>query len=526
DVKAVFNGTTIDLQRAEMRFGAGKFNAKGSYDRLSEAFNLDIDGKTVPLPLVLALLPKNDAIPQISGMVDFNAKATGILERASTYNINFSGVAPNVQVGENSLGQVAFKGNTANQMLTADLRATLDGNPQVINAAVNFGDDNLPFTIATDFNQSPLAPFLAFVPQLKGLSITGTGTGRIEFGGNLYALDSKGERVFSTETLSGKAEFEQLALQIQDTPLSAAEPVVIRFNTREIVFERARFAGSGSNMTIAGTKALTDDGINDLSINGRVNLRLLNLISKDTFFAGLADTSIRLSGRNATVSGTANIVNGSIATFLGSDRFTIERLKARIIFTSNQVEVEEASGYLGGGKFIASGGGILGGDAGPSTGALGGLALQAFRFSLDGSNVTVPLPKDFITTGDARLEISGNRLNPSSPLRMRIGGRVLARRSVYSKDIDLANLVGGRRDPVLTGGGSSFSAPQFDNLVIEGRDALIVKNNIADLTASVSLVLSGDADNPRIYGRITANSGTIFFRKDRYDVQRGVLEFP
>jgi translocation and assembly module TamB len=53
-----------------------------------------------------------------------------------------------------------------------------------------------------------------------------------------------------------------------------------------------------------------------------------------------------------------------------------------------------------------------------------------------------------------------------------------------------------------------------------------VKNNIADLTASVSLVLTGDTNEPRLSGRITANSGTILFRKDRYVVQRGVLEFP
>src|SRR6185436_687225 len=44
--------------------------------------------------------------------------------------------------------------------------------------------------------------------------------------------------------------------------------------------------------------------------------------------------------------------------------------------------------------------------------------------------------------------------------------------------------------------------------------------------ASVYLSLSGDTQNPRVAGRITANSGTIFFRKDRYEVQRGVLEFP
>jgi translocation and assembly module TamB len=55
---------------------------------------------------------------------------------------------------------------------------------------------------------------------------------------------------------------------------------------------------------------------------------------------------------------------------------------------------------------------------------------------------------------------------------------------------------------------------------------LVVRNNIADLTASVSLRLTGTTENPQISGRITANSGTIFFRKDRYVVQRGVLEFP
>src|SRR5207237_264041 len=77
----------------------------------------------------------------------------------------------------------------------------------------------------------------------------------------------------------------------------------------------------------------------------------------------------------------------------------------------------------------------------------------------------------------------------------------------------------------LSSGGGTMRAPQFD-LTIEGRDALIIRNNIADLTASASLRLTGDANNPQLSGRITANSGTILFRKDRYQVQRAVLEFP
>ncbi|MEQ1603938.1 MAG: translocation/assembly module TamB domain-containing protein [Pyrinomonadaceae bacterium] len=517
NVKAVFNGTTIDLQQADMRIGAGQLTAKGTYDRAAGNFNFDLGGKSVPVPLVVALLPKSDNIPVITGDLDFAANATGNSNQTASYNVNFSGVAPNVQVGENVLGQVAFKGQTANQVLTADLTAILDGRPQVINATVNFGNENLPFMVATDFNQSPLAPFLAFVPQLKGMAITGTGTGRVEFGGNLSQLNDKGVRVFSTSGLTGKAEFSQLSMLIQDTPLAAAEPILVRFNPREVVFEKARFSGGGSNMTLSGTKALTDAGINNLAIDGRVNLNLINLFVKDTFFSGFADAAVRFSGPNKTalISGTANMVNASVATFLGSDRFTADRVKARIIFTSNQVEIEEATGYLGGGKFTGSGGGTL-----------DGFAVQRFRFTLDGNNVTVPLPKDFVTTGDAQLEITGFRETKADSLQLTIGGRVFARRAVYSKDIDLANLVSGRRDPVLSGGGSgSIKPPRFD-LIIEGRDALVVKNNIADLTASVSLVLTGDTNEPRISGRITANSGTILFRKDRYIVQRGVLEFP
>ncbi len=516
-VKAVFNGTLIDLQRGEMQIGTGRLTVGGNYDRASKAFDLALSGKTIPAPLLMALLPKNENIPVITGEVDFIANATGAYDKPSTYNVNFRGSSPNVIAGENTIGTVAFKGNTVNQILTADLTADLAGHPQLINATVNLGNENLPFVVATDFNQSPIAPFMAFVPQLKNVPVTGTGTGRVEFGGNLSQIDDKGNRIYTADGLSGTAQFSQLALQIQDTPLSAAEPILIRFNSKEIVFEKARFAGGGSNMTIAGTKALTADGVNNLSIDGRINLSLVNLATKDTFFSGFADASIRLLGPNSTsrLSGTANVVNGSVATFIGSDRFTFDRVKARVIFTTNQVEIEEATGYLGGGKFVATGGGFL-----------DGLAIKAFRVSLDGNNVTVPLPKDFVTTGDAKLEISGIRDAPGESLQLTIGGHVLARRSIYSKDIDLANVVGGRRDANLAAGGSSINAPRFDGLVIEGRDALVVKNNVADLRASVSLVLSGDAYDPRLTGRITANSGTIFFRKDRYEVQRGVLEFP
>jgi translocation and assembly module TamB len=515
--KAVFTGTRIELQTGEIRVGQGSVTASGSYDRASTEFNFDLSGKTVPLPLALTFLPKSDIIPVITGTTDFTAKATGIYDRPTSYNVNFSGTGHNVVINDNALGEVTFNGNTVNQLLTANLVATFENRPQQITATVNFADENLPFHLEQRLDQSPIGPYVAFIPALKNIAISGTATGLVEFGGNLSETDANGNRVITYRNLAGSVRFSQLALLIEDSPLNATEPVSIRFNTREVVFESAHFAGGGSNMTIAGTKAIADDAVEDLSVNGRVNLALANLIFKDTdaFFGGFADVSVRYMGPkgDARLIGTANVENGSLATFIGNDRISFDRIKGRLIFTANQAQIEDVVGFLGGGRFTASGGALL-----------DGLSLQAFRLSLDGNNVTVPLPKDFITTGDARLEISGRRPDRSSELAVSITGRVAARRSLYSKDIDLSSVVGARRDqPIALP--SSLTALRFD-ISIEGRDALIVRNNIADLTASVSLRLTGDADNPQVTGRITANGGTIIFRKDRYQVQRGVLEFP
>lgn len=522
NAKAVFTGSRINIERGEIKIGAGSVAATGFYDTASSAFNLDLNGKTVPLPLALAFLPPDTGIPPITGTTDFTAKAVGEFDRPATIDVNFNGSANGVQIGDQALGTVTFNGATNNQILNAELVATLANRPQTVNATLNFGDDNLPFRVQTSFNQSPLGPFIALVPQLSGISLDGTATGQIDFGGNIASRDAAGNLVYSAAGLSGSARFSDLALRIQDTPIAATEPVVVRFDTREIVFESAKFAGGGSNLTVAGTKALTGNGTNNISVDGRINLGLLNafpqIATGDNFFGGFADVAIRLAGPNdaARLSGTATLDNAAFATFIGSDRLTFDRLNGSIRFASNQVQVDRISGFLGGGEFVASGGAVLTNDLQP----------DSFRFDLTGSNITVPLPQDFITTADAKLEISGRRVG--NGLSTLIAGSLLARRSVYSQDIDLASILSGRRDSSLSSGGggsSTFRPPRFD-LVIEGRDALIVRNNIADLTASVSLRLGGTTENPQISGRVQANSGTILFRKDRYIVQRGVLEFP
>src|SRR5436190_9051987 len=517
--RADFSGTRISISSGEIRVGDGLLALNGNYDRGSGQFDFALSGKSVPLNLALSFLPKSTAIPTFSGVVDLTAKATGDYDVPSTYQIDFNGTARDVIANDHSFGMVTFDGKTNNQVLTADLVANLDGKQQPVKATIDFRNDDLPFRVESNFNESPLGPFFALVPQLSGIEVTGTGTGRVEISGNLMAVDANGNRVFSSSALNGRGEFSTLALRLQGTPLTSTEPVVVRLSPDQITIDSARFSGGGSNVTVAGSVAIASGGRNDLSIDGHLNLAVLNVFrpvrTSDTFFGGFADVSVRVAGtyEDSQLSGTATMDNASIATFVGTDRFTFDRLNGRILFTSKQAQIERATGYLGGGQFTATGGLRFTDD----------LRIGSYRVALNGVNVTVPYPKDFTTTGDATLEISGNRVGDL--LTTHISGDIRARKSLYTKDIDLATIVGARRDASLSVGGSPIDVPTFD-LSIEGRDALVVQNNIADLTASVSLRITGTADEPQIAGRIVANNGVIIFRNDRYDIQRGVLEFP
>ena len=171
-------------------------------------------------------------------------------------------------------------------------------------------------------------------------------------------------------------------------------------------------------MNVAGRIALSDSATNDLRVEGRINLGLIPALARDSFrdvlIAGFAE-NVRINYTGPTsaarLSGEAEVINGSVATFLSSNRLQADRIKARVIFSSDQVQVVDAHGYLGGGEFTATGGGRL-----------DGLSVVAFRFNIDGDNVTVPLPADFVTTGDARLEVTGQRSTRSNMLVVTIGG--------------------------------------------------------------------------------------------------------
>ncbi|HEX8115724.1 MAG TPA: translocation/assembly module TamB domain-containing protein, partial [Pyrinomonadaceae bacterium] len=224
------------------------------------------------------------------------------------------------------------------------------------------------------------------------------------------------------------------------------------------------------------------------------------------------------------VTGTASVQGASLALLLSNERLMATDINGSVRFNSNQANVESLTGRLGGGRFSATGGALI-----------SGFQPTQFRLVARGENVTVPaaafvtLPAflgDLPTTADADLEIRGG------PEGVNASGTVKVRRTEITGDIDLADLIDRRNEvPITSGGGGAaggagFFGPTTVALTIQGQDALVVRNNLADMVGSLNLRVVGPIDAPVTSGRITATRGTVAFRNDRYEILRAIVDLP
>lgn len=516
--RVALQNNLAQIERFTLRAGEGIVSASGTYNTKTEDFNLRAEAQNIPASKIRAFLGENAAsLPAIGGVVNLTASGTGNLSDTRTFDINFDGAGRDITIDGRDVGSVTITGRTQNQQLNANLTADINGQRQVIAANVNLADENLPFRAETTFNNTDLAPFAAIFQQAGSVRLAGRATGNAVFAGNLRSRDAEGKLRFSTENLQGSARFTELILQVEDVALAATNPLNVSFTSSSVTFDNAQFTGSGSNLSLNGTAIFGNSGgQNNLVAKGTINLRVLNAISNNQFFGGLAEVDVRFSGsnQNARLVGTARLDNATFTTIVSDQRLSFTNLKGRVIFNSNQAQIESLEGRLGGGTVVASGGLVL-----------ENLRLQRFRLDVRGNDITAPLPRDFRTTGDAEITLSGIRRGEL--FSTVISGAIYATRAEYTRDIDLSDVIGTRPEGTIAYGTGepALGTPQLD-LRIEGRDALVVRNNLADLRGSVSIRVTGDVDNPILTGRVTATEGTIvLLRNERYDIQRGSLDF-
>jgi autotransporter translocation and assembly factor TamB len=512
--RATFERSRVNLESVDARFEAGRITANGTYDIASKDFNIEARGANVQLDRLHTLAANPAALPRLTGAADLTAHVAGNLTNFKTFQITVDGTGRDVTINGRPAGEVTLVGRTENQQFNLNFTTGILGQPQVVTARVDLGSERLRTNIETTLTGADLTQLFAVLLPDSGVKMKGRATGTLKIVGDLVNEDEE----FTAKGLQGTAIFTDLTVQIADVQLAAVSPLQVKFSSDQVDFENTRFTGPGTNVEIGGTLALSKDGRQEMTVNGSLNLRVLNGLSPDVFLSGAANVNVRVSGsyEQPRVFGTASVAGGTVATLIGDERLTIQNVDARIIFNANQAQINNMTGTLGGGRVTVTGGALL-----------AGFVPSRFRLNVRGDDVTVPFPEDFSSTADADLDINGTR-SASGVTTSIISGTVNLRRAEYTQDIDIADLINQRREASLTEGAgeSDLTANTQLDLRVEGRDALVVRNNLADIVGSVSLRITGPVEDPLVAGRISATRGTLNFRNDRYEVTRAFIDLP
>jgi autotransporter translocation and assembly factor TamB len=530
--RATFSGSTVNLDTFDARIGAGHVTAAGAVE-IGQAGaggvpgfsvrDFRVQGTNVPAAL-LAGLSNSPNLPQLAGTVNFTANLSGNPLDPRTLRADLSAQGADISINGQPAGQLSLVGHmTPDQKFVVDLTTGLLGKPQVVHATLDLAGENFPVTVETTLTAADLTPLFAALLNNPNVHVSGHATGTLRASGNL--LNEEG--ALTGEGVSGRAEFTDLTVQVEDVPLTAENPLVITFTPSQVTFEKTRFTGPGTNISFGGTAALAAGGANSATVNGDLNMRVLSNARQNFFLSGIAHVGVNLGGTfdAPQITGTASVANASLALLVSDERLTATEINGLVRFNANQANIETLTGRLGGGRLAVTGGALL-----------SGFVPSQFRFSVVGRGVSAPAAA-FVTlppflgqlpaTADLNLEILGR------PDAVSFSGTVNLRRMEVTQDIDLADIIETRRNAPITsvggggGGGGFFGAAATTlNLTIRGQDALVVRNNLADMTGSVDLHVGGPIDDPTVSGRISATRGTLAFRNDRYDIQRAIVELP
>ena len=527
NLRATFTGRLINLEEANATLPFGRVAAVGQVDLTSlerPGVNIRARSENLSLPELVKLAKGADKSLDLQGVaaVDVALKIPNILAQDfSAAEITVNGSAPSVIINGVNTGGLTLVGRTENKQFNLNLATGILGAPQTIQARLDLTNQNLPFTAETSLNNADLSPLIAvFAPDAATLGASARATGVLRLGGNLYEKDEDtGEQKFSLDKLSGAANFSAFALQAQDIQMNGVAPVIVKFGLNDVTFERAQFTGAGTNLTVGGTLARNNEGRQNLSVEGKFNLRLLNGFIADSFFNGLADASVRVTGSYADprIGGAASVANGSFSRLIGNERLTLTSVRGNILFNQTQVEISHVEGILGGGRITAQGGVVL-----------ERFTPTRYRLEARGNNVTVPFPEGFRSTTDGQIEISGFK-DPAGVNKRLITGILNVKRAEYTREIDVADFIA--RKPETSISTADDNATEFEentqlDLRLEGRDALVIRNNQIDGLGSLSLRITGPVSEPIYGGRITATRATLDFLGQRYELTRGFVDLP
>jgi translocation and assembly module TamB len=526
-------GEAMDRLRANVRYRAdhleiadGFATDEGSEIRFRGTFshpadnwksgNVTFEASTPNLPSarVERLVAK---LPEVTGVLSGNVQGSGALN-AGVFTLTSAtanaGVRQIVVKGQ-SIGDIAVQAETRDKNLTVTARGNVRDTRVEANGGWRLEGDS-PGSATVKFSRVTVATLQDLVmldkpsspPAVEGF-IEGDATIRV-------ALEKPREfqaevRLPVVQVNPRQNPASRFGLSAADVILRNNQPVVLDVNADQVTVRSASFTGRDSSMEVAGVVPFrTDTGAN-LTVDGTIDLIILQLLRPDLQAQGKAavNVSIRGSLQNPNVNGQLTLRDTSL--YLADIPNGVDHASGTIRFDRRNATFQNVTAEVGGGQVI------LGGTLGFGDTLNYGLEVEARR-------VRVRYPANFSNTFNADLRLTG----PSTASKLT--GNVNLVRSSFTFSNDLGQLLAGSSDPEtdFTIENEYLRGMQMDVRIQNGPDYQIqtAGSSLANnLEADVALRLRGTPARPVLGGSIIINRGEAELNGNKFIVERGDVRF-
>jgi len=409
-------------------------------------------------------------------------------------------------------GEIAAELRTSEGRLLIPIRATLFGQTHTLLGTLDLADPALILRVRARFQDFSLTPYFRLARRLA--QWRGTLSGEMEWA---WPLDSREDR--ASRAANGRATFaiSHLNLVLDGYALQTRHPFTVHMRDRRLTLEPVALVGENTSLELRGTVDLGEffgrrsEGGHELDLNGAVDLRLLRGLYPGLFASGRATIRASLRGyvEEPRLSGLMEIED--LALRVLDWPISLARGQGRIRFTASQALIENMRAQVNEGEVTVSGGLLL-----------RNLRADQWRIAIRSEGVVLAYPRGLRSIMDGRLTLQGNR-----QLQI-LSGTMTVRRSEYTQDVDLAQLLlaqaNERLRPALPE--VPIHPPLALDIRVNALDTLLVRNNLADAVGSASLHVGGTLSAPRLSGNLIITRGVIRFRNREYQLTRGRIDFP
>jgi translocation and assembly module TamB len=297
-----------------------------------------------------------------------------------------------------------------------------------------------------------------------------------------------------------------LSTSYQSLQVAATRPIHVDYADSVLTLQPASIKGTNTSLQLQGRIPIDRPGEMAVSANGSIDMKLAQMFSPNIRSRGTIAVDVRARGnfKDPNVNGQIRLQKVSLST--EQMPLGIQNFDAVMQITKDHVQVTNGSGQLGAGPFT------LGGSVTYRPQLQINLAFSA-------KSVRIRYPEGMRTILDADLTVSGNR--QASVLQ----GRVLIDSLSFTSDFDLSSFMTQFTGTSAPPTGESMADNLKLEVAIQSTNQLNAGTAQLGIEGTANLRLIGTAANPVVIGRADLTSGDIFFDKNQYHLERGVITF-